>query len=91
MPHLGETYRVVAYATDYSGKPLTPDSHEVTYYDPAGTLMYTDTSPINESDGVYYSSYTFPEDSQAGRWVAKWKITKAGARRKGTLIISVTN
>jgi uncharacterized protein YfaS (alpha-2-macroglobulin family) len=91
MPHLGETYRVYAYSTFYDGKPLTPDSHEVTFYDPTGALMHTDTSPINEADGVYYSPYTFPEDGHVGRWVAKWKVTKAGATRKSTLAIPVTS
>ncbi len=91
MPHLGETYHTVAYATGYDGKSLTPDSHEVTYYDPTGTLMHTDTSPVNESDGVYYSAYTFPEDAHVGRWLVKWKITKNGASKKATHIVSVTN
>ena len=72
---LGETVRIKNTITDFDGNLLTPDSQEVTIYDPQGTLKETNTSPSG-SAGSYYVEYTLPSDSVKGDWKVVWKAVK---------------
>jgi uncharacterized protein YfaS (alpha-2-macroglobulin family) len=72
---LGETVKITNDVTDFDGNALTPDSQEITIYDPNGVLKDTNTSPQG-SAGSYFITYTIPSDGKAGDWKVLWKVVK---------------
>jgi len=78
MPYLGSTIRIQVEITDYEGKAVVPDSHEVKIYDPDEVLKQTFTAVSEVEAGTYYVDYTIPTDAERGKWKVVWKITKGG-------------
>ena len=87
--YLGDTIRVQATMTDFDDSVLTPDSHEVTLYDPDEVQQDQDTSPTAEGGGVFYADLDIPSSNTKGNWLLVWKVTMSGKHKFEELTINV--
>jgi uncharacterized protein YfaS (alpha-2-macroglobulin family) len=88
----GSTIRFTNTLTDFDQKKLfDPDSQEINFFDPAGTLKATlteaDTTRI--SLGVFRLYYTIPDDAMAGYWRLEWKAVSGDLPSKHRVTFEV--
>jgi len=91
MIYRGETIRIRAEIKDFNGQPLTPDSHEVTIYDPNGEVRATITEVTQEDAGIFHVDYTIPDDAPTGMWRVIWKATRGTQISIETVRFSVSS
>jgi len=77
-PVLGSYFTDKATFKNVNGTLVDPSAFSVKWYNPAGTLKGTYTSPTYVSQGVYLCGHQTAITDSAGIWTVEWTVTIGG-------------